>query len=286
MAHPDNLDRGMSMTENVILDLAGFQPASSSSGANGVQVGPMNTGTVSVDVTTIGVPGAGSKQYYVPDKKYFIAQIAGSQQMAQPPHADVEGAPQLPDVVDAFGTPLLMWVQDDSYITKPGPNSNYTFARRDSGANGSTKAKFYWAYNKCFLTANALGRKAIDQTNTTNGSMMGVDNANTISSITGAFGSPNDPYRDPTNLNAVPTLPRSGRAPFIVQSAGIDGTYFGLKDRGAKQFMNGFIDYRMNFVPDPTQQQSATNQYQDANGRPTNFDILTPFDDLFSTAGN
>jgi hypothetical protein len=50
--------------------------------------------------------------------------------------------------------------------------------------------------------------------------------------------------------------------------------------------MNGFIDYRMNFVPDPTQQQSATNQYQDANGRPTNFDILGPFDDLFSTAGN
>ncbi|MBX3376165.1 MAG: prepilin-type N-terminal cleavage/methylation domain-containing protein [Phycisphaeraceae bacterium] len=285
MGLSDNVTRGMSMAENVMLGLMGWQRNSSAS-AN-IQVGPSSNATIEVDPSLIGVPGAGGRQYFTPDKKYWVAQVAGLGQMAEAPHASVEGDPaQLPDVVDAWGTPLLMWVQDDTYITKPRTgSSNYEFARLNSGT-GANGAKYYWAQNACFLTATATSKRSVNQTDANAGSLLSQPNANTATSMAGVLGNPNAPWRDPANLNAVPTVPLSGRAPFTVQSAGIDGYYLGRRDKGAKQFTGGIVTYGTNFAPNITQPIGPTNQWVDKNGKPTNIDVLAAFDDLFSYGGS
>jgi len=288
MARTENLARGMSMTENVMLDLMGFQTG----GNNPVQIGPTTANTLSIDPTLLGVPGVDGKQYYVPDKKFFIAQVAGVGQMGALPHAGAEGDPaQLPDVVDAFGQPLLIWVEDDTYISKPNPSNptSYTFARADSGANANAPgSKHYWATNACFLTAQQLGKKGTNQqTESMIGCVPPNPPATVVNSLEGFLGNPNAAWRPPSNLNDLPSFrPLASRAPFVVQSAGVDGTYFGRRDKGAKQFAAGFIDYRVNFAPDATLPISATNQYLDRNGKPTNADILNDFDDLFAVGGN
>ena len=281
MGRNDNLTRGISGMENLMLDLAGFKPNPNTSAP---LVGPTNTPNeqISVDPQSMGVPGQGSKQYYVPDKKFYTPQISGTQQMGAQPHADVEGVTdQLPDVVDPWGTPLLVWTQDETYMIKPSvATSTYQFARLDSG-NGSVGAKFYWAQNACFLTATTTGKKAIDQSSA---SMLGVVGTDRQVSLAGVLGSPNAPYRG-QNLNAIPTIPLSGRAPIIVQSAGIDGCYLGKKDKGANQFgpplvPPGAIHYQVNFAA------ADGTPYTDRNGKPTNIDVLADFDDLFSYGGN
>lgn len=275
---------GMSEMENIMLDLNGYQPATTGN-PNAIIVGPTAANTLTIDASLLGVPGQGSKQYFVPNKKYYYAMNAGTQQMAAAPHASSEGdTKQLPDLVDTFGTPILGWRQDDTYTTKPGAPT-YTFARSDSGA-GTQRAKFYWASNACFLKATASGKRGLDQTSASDGSLIGATGANTERSLAGAWGNPVDPYRDPANLATPPPYARSARAAVIFQSAGVDGYYFGRKDRGSKQFAGGFIDYRMNFAPDPAQAIGPTNQYTDKDGRPTSNNVLELYDDITTQSGN
>jgi prepilin-type N-terminal cleavage/methylation domain-containing protein len=281
MGNQENITRGMSQSENVMLELMGF----STGGTTQVAVGPTSTNTLSLDPTMLGVPGTNGKQYYVPDKKYFVAQYSDTfQQIGSSPHTAIEGQVQLPDVIDAFGQPILIWVEDDTYITKPNTS---TGQYRFGAVNSSTPAKHYWATNACFLTATSLGKKGMDQTSMSSGSMLGVNGPLSAQSLEGALGNPNAAWRPPNNLNDLPNFRAlTSRSPFIVQSAGVDGTYFGRKDKGAKQFGAGFIDYRVNFAPNVTLPISATNQYTDKNGKPTNIDVLHDFDDVFGFGGN
>lgn len=268
--------RGMSMAENVMLDLMGFQTG----GTSPVDVGPTAANVLRLDPALLGVPGVDGKQYYVPDKKYFVPQVSMLSQMGMAPHAAGEDDPrQLPDVVDAFGQPLLIWVEDDTYITKPS-GASYAFGRRFSGTGANQGAKQYWATNSCFLTALRLGKM---------GKTQGLDSLlgdpNTVAaSLAGVLGNPNAPYRDPQNLAAIPTIPQASRAPFVVQSAGIDGVFLGRGDKGAKQFgvplQAGIVHYQVNFAT------STGVGYLDKNGKPTNHDVLADFDDLFAFGGN
>src|SRR5581483_7055244 len=111
-------------------------------------------------------------------------------------------------------------------------------------------ARFYWNSNAAFLKSTNLGRTGKSQTDPNSGSMLSTSNqAENVQSMVGALGSPSYPYRDPSNPNTPPVVASSPRAPFMIQSAGADGVFFGLKDRGARQFMNEtFIDYKYNFV--------------------------------------
>lgn len=290
MGSADNSTNGMSSMENLMLDLYGYQPAT---GAGSIRLQPMNGGTyLDIDPTLIGTPGQGSKQYFVPNKKFYVAQNAGTQQMASAPYASSDGDPrQLPDVVDSFGTPLLAWRMDDTYITKPGLNNGYTFARSDSGA-GNQKAKFYWASNACFLKATQTGKRVIDQRYNNpnlNGSTIGEGAPTLANSLAGALGSPNDPYRDPANLTAIPVVARSPRGSVTIQSAGVDGVYFGRNDPGSKKQFNLaapgaiYLDYKINFVPNLL---DLSLKYTDKDGHPTNHDILGSYDDIIGTAGN
>lgn len=283
MGMASNETQGMSMAENVMLGLMGW---SSSGSGTPLAVGPSPTTTITVNSDMIGVPGADGKQYFTPDKKYYVPQYANlSQQVGVAPHTDAEGQPQLPDIVDAWGTPLLFWVSDDTYISKPSATNpgNYKFALRNSGT-GTTGAKYYWASNSCFLTAQSVGKRALNQFS---GSLLATAPGNTSPvSLEGVLGNPNAPWRNPSQPNDVPQLPLSGRSPFMVQSAGIDGYYLGKQDKGAKLFAGGIITYGTNFAPSGTGQVGPTNQYLDKNGKQTNIDIMSDFDDLWSNSGS
>lgn len=268
-----NPTKGMSEAENVMLALNGYQPST----GPGTIINPTGDATknISIEPTLLGVPGQGNKQYFTPNKKFYAPQVTGTQQMASAPYADAESVgAQLPDLVDSFGTPILIWRQDETYITKPSAN-NYKFGAKDSTAG---KAKFYWASNACFLTAGQTGKKARDQANPTEGTRLAYNSPDFNLLLSGVLGNVSDPYR-PATLTTPPSVPRTARASVVIHSAGADGYYLGKKDRGT-------IDYRLNFAPNVAQAVGPTNQYTDKDGHPTNHDILSDFDDIFTQAGN
>jgi len=287
MGHSDNLAAGMSQSENALLDLAGFKKVQS----GGITIGPSTGNTLQIDPDSLGLPGGtNDKLYFVPDRKQLVAQVMQTQQMATVnQNTAAEGDPQLPDLVDAWGTPILMWVPDTTHVAKPS-GQNFRFASLLSGSGtGPAPGKYYWASNACFLTAKALGKKGMSQIpNGSNepGGMLWENAPATETSLTALLGNPNAPYRNPQQLDAVPTWPLSARAPFIAHSAGRDGVYLGYKDKGAKQFAQGApMTYGTNFAPNLTAPIGTGNQYLDKNGKPTNIDILADFDDIFAYGG-
>lgn len=299
MGHADNADRGFTALQNVMADLSGGITSTNGSGPNpdggSLRVGPLNDQATQIWVNPayIGVERDGNKMYWVPDRKNFIAQDEGGQQaVGTTDHG------KIPSVLDAFGSPVLAWVIDETAV---GPvTQSDQFARVAS--NGGT-SRFYWNSNAGFLNATNVGRRFVDQTtgNRRNGSIIGgpggSTNARLSRSLAGILGHPSYPYRDPANPNDPPSVPAAPRGTFVVHSAGIDGIYFSRADRGAKQFpsipdigspltTSHFVDYRVNFVPDPAGSVSPSNMYTDRDGRPTNIDVVERFDDLLAVGGN
>nr|HRJ50406.1 prepilin-type N-terminal cleavage/methylation domain-containing protein [Phycisphaerales bacterium] len=134
---------GMTMTENILLDLAGgvVQIGGPRPSTGGVHVHPFG-GTSSsrasqegawVDVGLIGQPSKSGKGYFIPDKKFFIEQVNPSQVgTAGTPDADGR---TYPDLVDAFGQPLLVWVEDESTVGR------VAFDSSSSGPNNFARVK-------------------------------------------------------------------------------------------------------------------------------------------------
>ena len=282
---------GMSSMENILLDLIGAQTvrgdqANPAGGATWIEVGPHTMGSnplnLKVNMDTFGA-GTGSKNYFTPDAKLYVAQILPSQ-VATPPNGNVgasENDPQLKDLVDYWGQPVLAWRQDDTAIGPVTQISN--FAAADSSAQAPSR--FYWNSNAAFLKSTALGRRGRPQDDANIGSMLYSTNANEQAQSIAAFlGHPSYPYRPAGG--GVPTVPASARGKLVLHSAGADGVYLARNDRGARQFANGLMNYAVNFVPDPSQPQSATNRYETEDGKADSIDLLARFDDLTEGAGN
>src|SRR5262249_16799459 len=144
-----NGDRGFTAMENVMLDLAGgiVRPAPGGGIGSGPppsqlqRIGPLADPTrqLNVDTSLIGIQGGGTKTYWMPDRKLFVAQNApnpggGSyKSVSEPAHR------QLPDVVDLFGQPILAWPQDTNV------SADTLFARTafDPGSPAN-RGMFYW----------------------------------------------------------------------------------------------------------------------------------------------
>jgi prepilin-type N-terminal cleavage/methylation domain-containing protein len=307
-----NLDNGMSEMENVMLDLIGMPPPSAAAGGASVKsIGPTNATRINIDLDLIGTPSNGSKQYFNPDPKFYVAQVKDTQQIGISGSTDSEGIPQLKDVVDAWGMPLLAWRKDETAVQPvqngpPGSARNYFVQAYSGQVPGVPVSQFYWASNACFLKAPAAGRgfnQPISDNDMTNagsskGSMIGgpdsaapsVASAEAIRSLAAVLGSPSFPYRGNVAATRAANVPAAPRASFIVHSAGADGYFVGNKDKGRKQFSVGHIDYEFNFVNKMSGTIPAGGQindgYVDKDGKPTTIDVLSGFDDLLATAGN
>jgi prepilin-type N-terminal cleavage/methylation domain-containing protein len=296
MGSVENLNRGMSEMENVMLDLAGPSAIKSTAGPNTVEVGPLAAATILVDPSLIG---ADKGAYFTPSGEYYQAMLSSNGQQISdvPGHAgSSETDIQLLDVVDAFGQPILFWSADDYTVKEVTLASE--FAARDSS---SLPAMFYWNTNAAFLAATSLGKKGEDMTvapaSGTKASLIGqgaIDNsiANTMLSMQALLGSPSAP-RVPAgqtveDVLASPSVgsmellfPGRPKGPFVIQSAGIDGVYLSTKDRGfaAVAHADDHIEFGLDFFISPTARVT------DDDNRNTSRDVTSEFDEIVVSGG-
>lgn len=290
--------RGMSSMENVMLDLAGgiLSPSGGSGGGGGGgptsapqesdatmlarNVGPTKdkTSQVTVDTSKIGVSLNGFAPYFVPDNKFYKPQFKtvgkGVAQNSAPPHADTPNKEraQLPDLLDAFGTPILAWTMDET-ATQP-INGVVDFAKTDSGTG---RARFYWNSNSCFLSANSVGQK---QVNMSDKSLLGsnINAADRNTALVALLGNPGFPIDRQQSYNNI--LPSAPRGRFVIHAAGADGVYLGKDEAGAKHGDNGKLYYGLNF------KNKNDNVHLDNKDQPTTIDLINDFDDIVVSGGN
>lgn len=289
---------GMSAMENLMLDLSGgivgtgFGPSSSASTANAIPVAPFNprrrpAEVVLVDPTMIGVTDATAKQnkgYFVPPKKFFVAQVSADTKTVK--QFGTMGKKALPDLVDAFGTPILAWCEDET-ATGPiefdsgnsGPNN---FARIGSNQKA---AHFYWNSNAAFLKSTSLGTLAKDQTMgaAQEYSLIG-DNVPTDAreaSLTGILGNPSQStVIDANSLNVNSILPTAARGKLVLHAASPDGMYFSSLSKGQGQVKDRVIKYGFNFLnPD------GTSLRLDDSGKSSPVDVAKFFEDSLNSTG-
>ncbi len=303
MGSNENLLRGMSGWENLMLDLLGgvVGTGASTTGqpVNTVVANPTSDTSrdAYVDIEQIGM---GKDKYLVVSQKFLVEQhnTAGAeQQFGVEGHTAAEGTPSLPDLVDAWRNPILIWAEDESALTPINPQATPpVLLAKESVTGTAAGARFYWASNAAFLKARALGRKGKDQTfvnvNTAHsllGSPATSGNHNAIRSLESVLGNPNYAWKPPPMTTQTREHPAAARGPFIVHSAGSDGYYFGSTDRGAKRFSGiseGQIDYTFTFWTTPTAGGPVTQRVTDKNGSPTNEDVISGFDDLLTSTAN
>lgn len=276
MGHGDNDGRGFTEMENVLLDLAGGMvdrnPGPSmggtvigGSGADRIEVGPMNgsDSTVIVDLTLIGADSTRTGAYFTPDAKLYRT---GNGQKGEEEHE------KLPDLLDAWGTPVLAWRRNQFGPTRIGDVQD--FAREaSSGSASGDRAWFYWNANAGFLKSETLGKLTKSQKEM---SMIGEDVApqDRGTSLMGFLGSP--AYPGDLTLGK-DVLPGAARGELVLHSAGPDGVYLSRDSNGSKQFEGETIDYYRNFF------SRTGDALTGDKGESETRDLLQAFDDLIQT---
>lgn len=231
MADPANGDlsgpgRGFSAMQNMLIDLLGgvADQAATVDGSNIIQVGPRTNLTVKVDTRLLGSsPSTTNKSYFKVDGSYLAVQDTAEKQPGSIPAHRL-----LPTIIDAFGSPVLAWVQNKA----PAVN----FAGVNSGT--AETAQFYWGTNATFLHSQQLGKlgknQAWDQDGTFSRpcSLIGAGFApeQIIASLEAILGNPAFPAKlVGGNTVAKPAAPRG---PIIFHSAGPNGVFVGSSERG------------------------------------------------------
>jgi prepilin-type N-terminal cleavage/methylation domain-containing protein len=292
--------RGMSMAENMMLDLAGgITKVGGGSGQNpdDVSVHPFAGSSASraaqegvwVNVGLIGQPGKSGKGYYKPDAKYFVAQEGAKKQVGSSGQANGSGF-TYPDLVDAFGQPILVWIEDENVAGRvafdTGSSGSNNFARLSSNlAAGQSPARHYWNSNACFLGAEEFGKKVTDMAN---GSLLGsaVSDQDRVDTLMGLLGNPGLPSSIGTidKSTAVGSiLPTASRGKITLMGPGLDALHLSKADaKGRGQFPGDVMNYGWNFV-DP----GSTNKLRvDNDGKPAPDDIVKAFDDQVVAGGS
>ncbi len=294
---------GMSAMENVMLDLAGqgailgseADYGSSINANNGIiSIGPMSDVQQRV-VVNINTLGADPSAYFIPDAKYFVAMdhTNDSGQFGNPSHTSQR---IMPDVVDAFGTPLLVWVQDQTSRASIDPTSSSPDPFRQFVNIDSTTgpAWFYLASNAAFLKGTSVGSSGRNMTadpQTLSSSSIGgattLNDDDRIKTLASLLASPSyfllAPGRDMNTVAFDEIYPARPRGRFIIQSAGADGFYFGSHDKGWKT--NAHTDGEFHIDFGNSYKSQAGDRFTDDNGGYSSTDLAADFDDLLTTGG-
>lgn len=267
MGSDANADRGFTTMKNVLLDLAGGVTQAAQNTAQGIfgDVGPVQATAVTVDFGQIGAPSgrgaSNSKSYFSPDRNYFTAQNGPNQLTAT---GMTDGNRNMPEVVDAWGTPILAWVADERPAAAGAAPGDGFSAITSTGPT----AKFYWNSNAAVLSSVSTGRLGRSQVYTDRAvkhSLLGAGRAADlrVKTMTGILGNPAFPKQGVANLPAEPM------GNFILHAAGADGFFLGSDDRGGK------LAYS-----DPTAGYTGAVRYQ------SGVDTKAEFDDVIVSGGN
>ncbi|MDX2148014.1 MAG: type II secretion system protein [Planctomycetota bacterium] len=229
MGSLDNATRGLTAMENVMLDLGGGivgtganRPANA---PNAVAISPVNDTRRQVWVDVDEFTSSGKSYFKVPATSMLrdVGQVA-----SEASHRD------LPDLVDAFGVPMLAWAVDAG--ASDPIDAFDDFAKVSSAA----QARIYWNSNAGFLSATAMGKNK--NKNQATKSLIGEDNTSNIpTNLAGYLGSPANPVdssRGTNPNNARDWLPATARGSLMFQYAGEDGIFLSKDDKGAKLSTN------------------------------------------------
>jgi prepilin-type N-terminal cleavage/methylation domain-containing protein len=296
MGSQDNLNtRGFTAAENAMLDLAGSNAVfgtgnsrPSGAPASAVQVGPITDASrqLWVEPTLIGT---GQGAYFTPSGDNF-------QQMTMSATGDGQQfgtGPSIPDVVDAFGNPIMVWSQDLSSRgsinpATANPNPFQQFVAEHSTGNNNL-AWFYLASNAGILKARSMGTGGLNQSaslasglTSAIGGGLPLDNRRiTLASL---LASPSYTLTEQgQTLQTAPfdeIYPARPRGRFIVQSAGANSVFFGTNERGwGSNAVNDRIYFGSAFKGQNGQ------RFESEDGGVTNIDLLEGFDDVINAVG-
>lgn len=268
MGDTQNVTRGLTAMQNIMLDLIGGPVEAGSSNPGLIEVGPIGGSTVDVDPALINV-GSNAKGYYTPGAKDYQV-VEGKVAVAE--HQ------QLPEVVDAWGMPILAWVENDLASTMTETSVVDDFAQIVTPASSAAPARYYWAQNSGVLASTGLGPRRIDQRTA---SLIGMDAASNLPDRLAAFlGSPSSMVKADANFRSI--LPRAGRGAVVFQSAGTDRVYLSSEDKGFGA-VGGEFFFGRNFTPNNS--ITRDGQYLQKDGTQGSIDIIDGFDDILSSAG-
>lgn len=257
------VQRGFTAMENALLDLTLPADAIETVGQTGLQtpaadnanldVGPLAdvNQNVRVNIAEIGASSSGA---YLQLGGERMAAIEGQVTRPDPAGRGLG----MPDVIDYFGQPILLWVRDTSaqippveYILPASDGDSFASPFNEDAPNNGRRASFYWASNAGYLGSGmpdgqenmqlqdrrpGLGVARVRQaTESILGSTMVTLQpdwvANSMMGFLGAPAFPNEPIS-----GALP-LPAAARGDLVLHSAGPNQIFFerGIRRAGAPQ---------------------------------------------------
>lgn len=221
-----NADMGLTAMENALLELSGGV-LSEDDYDGGVSShielrlrGPGATQDTVVYVDTALVGAKGGPEYYSTADGDFTP-VEGQT------WAPDAGNSEMPDLLDPWGAPIMMWVRNDLTGTiNPCANSGDQFAQIASPTNiNADRSWFYWNTNAGMLTSQALGKYSKNQqTDSLIGSSQ--SDSNREESMRAFLGHPSFP------CESNPSLPSQSFGDVLFLSAGTDSVYFERKGGG------------------------------------------------------
>lgn len=248
----NNAAFGLTAMENVMLDLYGEEAIGN--GTDTITLDPTASGT-GIDVG-LDLLGAGDHIHFAPPATSLVAQENQLGTIDK----------RLPDLVDAFGNPIIIWVEDPGAPSTPLDVDDV--AQIDSGTQ---RSRFYWNSNAAFLNVPVLGKTGAQQfaNSMISTGPNGGDLQEAIAAITGDPASPT-----PVGFDVNSVLPAKSRGSYVIQSAGSDGIFFSKNERGGKSLPMDELKYAWNFF------KADGTRITDEADNTTSEDIISGFNDL------
>lgn len=257
MGDAQNVTRGFSQMQNIMLDLVGGPVTNNGiTSSSALQVGPTTAGEIEVDPALVNI-GESAKGYFTPKPKDYATVEGGV--TGNSDHAE------LPEVIDAWGMPILAWAENDLAPVMTETSDPEDFVKLQAPTNSTEgSAHFYWAQNAVYLRSTGLGERQIDQSDL---SILGqsAGDAAIRQRLTAILGSPSGAANP--DATAASILPRIARGSIVFQSAGSDRVYVSKND-------NGFKRTGGDFYYGWSRQASADGD---------TVDIIDGFDDVFTS---
>lgn len=225
MGRGTNVTQGFTQMENALLELAGGVVANPDTVSDFLLVGPVSNDNEKVPVD-LGRIGAADGPQYLTLSDNTLAYDAPNDGRSQQVGSDSTIA--MPDVIDAWGYPILMWTKNELAGAAP------VFAEKDSD-DDSIRAQFYWATNAGFLNSRTVGRR-LDSFNQRFSCLGDLDTSdqNITDTMEAILGDPSAP-----RSNTAPPEPARARGDIILHSTGPDGFWAENQSRRLKS-----IQYR------------------------------------------
>ncbi|MGP1273188.1 MAG: type II secretion system protein [Phycisphaerales bacterium] len=277
MGSNDNATSGFTAMQNIMLDLAGGPVADNGNlPPNALLVGPVAGNEVNVNLNLIGTGSGGSKSYYQPDGGNYVV-VEGKDGVSA-----TDDIAQLPELVDAWGMPILAWVEDEFAPEVPETGAELDDFVRINSEN--EPARFYWNQNASVINSTGLGPRETSQVES---ALLGVPSRFTQAEALAALvGNPADPVSPNGELRGAAVdelVPGSGRGGVVFHSAGKDRVFLSTEDSARRELGGEFI-YAKYFSPN-TGANFGEQPWTNATGAGGTKDIVAEFNDVVLSVG-